>query len=111
MMHKILDYLTKVIGWLQIVASPLLFGLGIGAIIFFPNPTTTRLIIGISIATLGLVMGIFLATKIWKTKEGTIGFMSKMIQIERKKTNKKRFNLFFLDSITCLQSKKYDNGF
>ena len=35
MMHKILDYLTKVIGWLQIVASPLLFGLGIGAIIFF----------------------------------------------------------------------------
>lgn len=55
-MHKILDYLTKVIGWLQIVASPLLFGLGIGAIIFFPNPTTTRLIIGISIATLGLVL-------------------------------------------------------
>ncbi|MBL0288993.1 MAG: hypothetical protein IPQ19_16835 [Bacteroidetes bacterium] len=79
MMHKILDYLTKVIGWLQIVASPLLFGLGIGAIIFFPNPTTTRLIIGISIATLGLVMGIFLATKIWKTKEGTIGFMSKIL--------------------------------
>jgi hypothetical protein len=58
-MFKILDYLTKVIGWLQIVAFPLFVGIALGAIIYFPNPTNTRLILGVSIATLGLFIGIF----------------------------------------------------
>lgn len=34
------DYATEVVGWLQIVASPLLAGLIIAAFIYFPNPTT-----------------------------------------------------------------------
>jgi hypothetical protein len=78
-MFKIFEYITEAIGWLKIVASPMLIGLGIGAINYFPNPTTTRLVIGISIATLGLIIGILLATKIWNTKEGTIWFLSRIM--------------------------------
>lgn len=77
-MYKIFEWITEAIGWLQIVASPLLIGLGIGAFVYFQNPTTTRLVIGISFATLGLIIGILWATKIWKTN-GTIWFMSRIM--------------------------------
>ncbi len=72
------DYATEVIGWLQIVASPFLFGLIISAFIYFPNPTVFRLIIAIGVALLGLIVGIVFATKIWK-KQGTIHFVSRVM--------------------------------
>ena len=75
---RIFELITESIGWLQIVAFPLLIGLIIGAIIYFPNPTTTRLVLGIIVATLGLVIGVIWATKQWKGK-GTIWFMSRII--------------------------------
>jgi hypothetical protein len=75
---RIFELIMESIGWLQIVASPLLIGLIVGAIIYFPNPTTTRLVSGIIIATLGLVIGIIWATKQWKGK-GTIWFMSRIM--------------------------------
>jgi hypothetical protein len=71
------DYLTEIVGWLQIVASPLLFGLLIAAYIYFSNPTTLRLIIAIGVALLGLIAGIILATRIWK-KQGTMNFVSRI---------------------------------
>jgi hypothetical protein len=71
---RIIELIMKIIGWMQIVASPLLIGLIIGAIIYFPNPTTTRLVLGIAVATLGLVIGVIWATKQWKGK-GTIWFI------------------------------------
>lgn len=67
----------EIIGWLQIVASPLLIGLGIAAFIYFPNPSETRLIIAIIVAVLGLVIGIVWANRIWKTK-GTMWFVSQI---------------------------------
>jgi len=70
---KVLEFITEVFGWLQIVVSPLLIGLGIGAIIYFPNPSITRLIIGIIVACIGLVIGVYWATKKWKGK-GTVFF-------------------------------------
>jgi hypothetical protein len=72
------DYATEVVGWLQIVASPLSGGLLIGAIIYFSNPTILRLIIAIAIATIGLIVGIVFATRIWK-KQGTIHFVSRVM--------------------------------
>lgn len=72
------EFITEVIGWLQIVASPLLIGLAVGAIIYFTNPTIMRLVIGISIATVGLVVGIIWAKKQWKGN-GTIRFMSRIM--------------------------------
>ncbi len=72
------ELFTEVMGWLQIVASPLLIGLAIGAIIYFSNQTTVRLIIGIGVAVSGLIVGIIWATKQWKGK-GTIWFMSRIM--------------------------------
>ena len=81
-MIKLLKWITEAIAWLQIAASPLLIGIGIGigigALVYFSNQTTTRLVIGISIAALGLIIGILWATKIWKTK-GTVWFMSRVM--------------------------------
>ena len=72
------DYFFEIVGWLQIVASPLLLGLIIALVIYLSNPGTLRLIVGISVATLGLVIGIFIVTKAWK-KKGTMHFMSRII--------------------------------
>ncbi len=76
-MKNVFEYITEIIGWLQIVASPLLIGLGIGGFIYFSDPTLLRLIIAIIISTIGLVIGIIWANKIWKTK-GTVWFMSQV---------------------------------
>jgi hypothetical protein len=64
----------EMIGWLEIVASLLLIGLGISAFIYFQNLTFTNLIIAIVVSLLGLIIVIIWATKIWKTK-GTIWFV------------------------------------
>ncbi len=74
---KVFEFITEVFGWLQIVISPLLIGLGIGAIIYFLNPSHTRLIIGVIVACIWLVIGIYWATKKWKGK-GTIFFLSRI---------------------------------
>lgn len=74
-MHQIFEKLIEFIGWLQIVASPLLAGILIGAIVYFPNPTETNLIISIAIIILGLFIGIRYANRISR-KKGTISFLS-----------------------------------
>ena len=71
------DYATEVVGWLQIVASPLLGGLVIAALIYFSNPTILRLVIAIGVALIGLIAGIIFATRIWK-KQGTMHFLSRV---------------------------------
>jgi multisubunit Na+/H+ antiporter MnhE subunit len=74
---KKLEWIASFIAWLEIVASPLIFGLIIGFIVHLKFPTLIGLIAGISIATLGLIIGIILATRIWK-KRGTVEFMSRI---------------------------------
>ena len=77
-MLKFFEWLVEVISLLQIVISLLLIGLGIGAIIYFPNPTHQRLFIGLSISVLGLITGIIWARKVWKSKEGAFWFISRI---------------------------------
>lgn len=72
------DYAMEVVGWLQIVASPLLLGLVLGAVIYFSNPSDGRLALGIFVALVGLFAGIVFATKVWK-KQGTIHFVSRIM--------------------------------
>ena len=72
------EYVFEIIGWLQIVASPLLLGSITGLVIYLSNPGTLRLILGISVATLGLIIGIIIATKAWK-KKGTMHFVSRIM--------------------------------
>ena len=76
-MFKALDKISEILGWLQIVISPFLFGIAIGAFIYFQNQSLTTLIIGISISLVGLIVGILYANKIYKTK-GTLWFVSRV---------------------------------
>lgn len=76
--YRVFEFFTEAIGWLQILASPLLLGLVIGAIIYFTSPNTTRLILAIVVSAAGLIFGIIWATKQWKGK-GTNWFMSRIM--------------------------------
>jgi hypothetical protein len=74
---KILEWLTSFIAWLQIVFSPLFFGVVLGLIVYGIYPTTTGLVLGIAIAVLGLTVGIIFATRVWK-KRGAVDFISRV---------------------------------
>ena len=91
-MFKIFEIITEVFGWLRIMASPLLIGLAIGAFIYFPDPTLTKLIVGIIVSTLGLTVGIIWANKKWKGK-GTIQFLSKILATPELDDLKKEENI------------------
>lgn len=71
-------YLPEAIGWLQIVAAPLLLGLFLGAVIYFSNPSTLTLLLCTTVALVGLALGIKWATKKWK-HGGTIHFLARII--------------------------------
>lgn len=77
MMAKILEFITELIGWFQIVLSPLLIGLFIGAIIYFSMQDSLGLVLGIGVTSLGLIIGIVFATRVWR-KKGTVNFMSRI---------------------------------
>ena len=67
-MMKLFELITEIFGWLQIVASPFLLGLGAGFIIYLLKPDDIGFIIAVSISLIGFVFGIILATRIWKRK-------------------------------------------
>ncbi len=75
---RLFELCTEIIGWLEIMISPTLIGgiIGAGIYVYFQN--LTGKIIGISIAVIGLLIGIIWATKIFKSKKGTIHFMSRI---------------------------------
>jgi len=75
---KLFELFTESIAWLQIVASPLLIGLIIGATIYFSKPSPARHVIGIIVTITGLIIGIIWATKQWKEK-GTVWFISRIM--------------------------------
>jgi len=76
-MSKYFELIKEIFGWLQIVASPLLIGVLIGAIIYFPNPTNLNLIIAILVCLIGLIVGIVFANRKFKSRNGTIWFLSR----------------------------------
>ena len=59
------ETLTEIIGWLQIVASPLIMGLVIGFIIYLSRPDNMGLFIGVAVALVGLIIGI-----VWQPRFG-----------------------------------------
>lgn len=64
--------------WVQIMASPFLVGLVGGGIVYLAMRNTAGLIIGIVIASGGLLTGIIWATRVWR-KKGTVNFMSRVM--------------------------------
>jgi disulfide bond formation protein DsbB len=94
-MQKIFGTLFEIVGWIQIVLSPTLIGIGIGFAVYYNFPNLIGMIIGISLAIIGTILGIIWATKKYKTT-GTMDFLSrvsstpdldKMIENQNKKEN------------------------
>ena len=94
-MQKIFGTLVEIVGWIQIVLSPTLIGIGIGFAVYYNFPNLNGIIIGISVAIIGTIFGIIWATKKYKTT-GTMDFLSrisstpdldKMIRNENKREN------------------------
>lgn len=77
-MYKFLETVFEIVGWVRIAISPLLIGAGIGAIIYYRNPTETTLAAGIAVGVVGLFIGILWANKVWRSKKGTINFISRI---------------------------------
>lgn len=65
----------EIFGFIRIVASPFLIGLAIGFGIYASKPDNVGLIIAISIASIGLIIGIIWATKISR-KKSTLDYIT-----------------------------------
>ncbi len=72
---SLFDFLLEVYGFLRIIASPLLIASAIGLGIYIYDPNLVRLVIAIVLASIGLIIGIIWATKIWR-RQGTMNYIS-----------------------------------
>ena len=79
-----IDFIFRLTGWifavinfLWIVASPTIFGIIIGGLIYNANQTLPFLIIGLFFALTGFVLGIIWGINVWK-KHGTTLYMSRL---------------------------------
>ncbi len=72
------ETITEIIGWCKIAISPILIGGIIGAIIYFNMQSTLGIILASIPAIAGIVVGVLWATKVYKTKEGTMHFISRV---------------------------------
>ncbi|RKT00386.1 hypothetical protein [Flavobacterium sp. 123] len=77
-MHKIFEIITEIVGWIQIVLSPTLLGIGFSLGIYYYFPNQNGMILGITISVIGFIIGLIWATKKFKTT-GTIHFLSRII--------------------------------
>ncbi|MBK7469060.1 MAG: hypothetical protein IPJ43_20995 [Saprospiraceae bacterium] len=76
-MNKIFEIITEIFGFIAIVLSPTLLGLGIGFISYNYIGNTLGIVIWIIIGLLGFVFGIFFAFQKWKNG-GTVHFLSRI---------------------------------
>lgn len=66
----------EIMGWLQIVASPLLIGAILGFLLYVSIPGQNALIIGLAPLLLGLIVGVIWANRVSK-KDGASRYMSR----------------------------------
>lgn len=76
-MNKIFELITEIIGWIQIVLSPTLLGIGCGFGFYYYFPNENGKLFGVIIAIIGFIIGLIWATKKFKTT-GTIHFLSRV---------------------------------
>lgn len=77
-MQKTFHLIIEIFCSFQIVLSPLLIGAFIGIVVYFSDPSTTRLVLAVLIALAGLILGIIWAVKVSR-KEGASHFMSRIM--------------------------------
>jgi F0F1-type ATP synthase assembly protein I len=76
-LSKIFHYFTETIGWIQLFLSPFLLSIILAFLVHHNVKSTTGLFLSIGILIIGFILGIYMATKIWK-KTGTISFLSRI---------------------------------
>jgi hypothetical protein len=76
-MNRIND-LFDWVGWLKIMASPLLLGVILGIVSYLTIPNSTGLLIGSGLALVGLLAGILWANRV-RRRQGTIDFFARTI--------------------------------
>ena len=76
-MYTSLEKATEIIGWIQIVISVTLVGIGLGAIVYALFENQLGFISAIIIVVICLIYGVIFATKKMKTT-GTIRFLSRI---------------------------------
>jgi hypothetical protein len=83
-----LELVFEIIGGIRIAISPTLIGCGIGAFVYYDAPSPVRLTIGIGLSTVGLVIGILWAVRVYQTK-GTMRFLATINEDNTKDTGSK----------------------
>ncbi len=74
---KVLEFLIDVFSWLKIVASPFLIAAIIAITIYLNVAGILGLVLSVSMLLVGIVVGVILATRIWKT-QGTTTFLARI---------------------------------
>lgn len=69
---------TEIIGWLQIFLSPVIISLIVSIVIYAAFDSVLSQILSILIFISGITIGIKLANRIYKSKEGTMHFVSRV---------------------------------
>lgn len=90
-MFKRLEQIFETTGWLRIMMSPLLLGIIIGVLVYLSEPNALRLVIGSTIALIGLIIGIIWANRV-KKKQSTISFLARIManpELEKNETKQK----------------------
>ncbi len=87
-MFRFFERLTEFIGWLQIAVSPSLIGVAGGAAVYFTHTTTLRLVIGSVVAFAGIIIGCVWATRVMKSRNGTVWFISRIMATPELDDNK-----------------------
>ncbi len=70
-----MNTIFEIIGWLKIVASPVLGGCLVGLVVYLSFPVTWAIVVAAVLILLGLILGIIMANKIYKT-QGTMNFLA-----------------------------------
>lgn len=76
-MLKFVGFLIEAYAWLRIMLSPFLFGIILGVVVYSLKTDKFGLVLGITIALVGLVFGIIWAMKVRK-KMRAIDFISRV---------------------------------
>ncbi|MDI9309140.1 MAG: hypothetical protein QM535_02895 [Limnohabitans sp.] len=74
-MFKFIGGIFELVGWFQIMLSPLFIGTALGFGVYYNLPNTFGLILWILLSVLGLIIGVVWATRKYKNS-GTISFLS-----------------------------------
>ncbi|HTL82206.1 MAG TPA: hypothetical protein VL651_10900 [Bacteroidia bacterium] len=74
---KFLEWLIDIFSWMKIVLCATFIGAIGGAVFYNYHRNRNGIIIGIVITSVGLIIGIIWATRVWK-KIGTTNFLAKV---------------------------------